>query len=92
MVVHERSCIKKPGVEVRVRVSDSQLKENWLDSLSCPFMEKRGQLGFNGEEAESSPASEFVVGIDPDLSGALAVLKGNGAGFSAQVVILLFDY
>lgn len=80
-------CKKNSGVRasVGVRVSGSQLKENWLDSLSCPFMEKGSHLGFDVEEADSTAASECVIGIDPDISGALAVLKGVGAGFSAQV-------
>eukprot|EP00268_Persea_americana_P060725 TRINITY_DN7605_c0_g1_i2.p1 TRINITY_DN7605_c0_g1~~TRINITY_DN7605_c0_g1_i2.p1 ORF type:complete len:266 (+),score=55.37 TRINITY_DN7605_c0_g1_i2:158-955(+) len=87
VVFHGRSCKKNSGVRasVGVRVSGSQLKENWLDSLSCPLMEKGSHLGFDGDEADSAAASECVIGIDPDISGALAVLKGNGVGFSAQV-------
>ncbi|XXG52849.1 hypothetical protein AAC387_Pa03g1055 [Persea americana] len=87
VVFHGRSCKKNPGVRasVGVTVSGSQLKENWLDSLSCPLTEKGSHLGFDGDEADSAAASECVLGIDPDISGALAVLKGDGVGFSAQV-------
>ncbi|XXG45766.1 hypothetical protein AAC387_Pa02g0757 [Persea americana] len=70
-------------VSVGVRVSNSQLKENWLDSLSCPITEKWSHPGFDGEEADNVAASEYVIGIDSDISGALVVLKGDGMCFSA---------
>ncbi|KAL8029454.1 hypothetical protein ABFX02_14G226000 [Erythranthe guttata] len=51
----------------------NQLKLNWLDSLTCPLPDDFG-----------NPVSEpgWVIGVDPDLSGALAVLKPDT---SAQV-------
>ena len=82
---HGRSCKKNYGVRVSVgvRVSNSQLKENQLDSLSCPITEKWSHPGFDGEEADNVAASEYVIGIDSDISGALVVLKGDGMCFSA---------
>ncbi|XXG52844.1 hypothetical protein AAC387_Pa03g1051 [Persea americana] len=71
------------------QLSGSQLKENWLDSLSCPFMEKGSHLGFDGDEADSAAASECVIGIDPDISGALAVLKGNGVFDTPHLLVLV---
>ncbi|KAJ4970346.1 hypothetical protein NE237_003445 [Protea cynaroides] len=70
---------------VRVKVSDAQLKENWLASLSYPFSETAGQQSINGEETISDSDSEWVIGIDPDLSGALALLKNEKSDCSAQV-------
>uniref|UniRef100_A0A1J3CGR8 Holliday junction resolvase MOC1, chloroplastic n=1 Tax=Noccaea caerulescens TaxID=107243 RepID=A0A1J3CGR8_NOCCA len=41
------------------------MKERWLDSLTLP----------SPEEDEATPETSFIIGIDPDLSGALALLK-----------------
>uniref|UniRef100_A0A1J3I5N2 Holliday junction resolvase MOC1, chloroplastic n=1 Tax=Noccaea caerulescens TaxID=107243 RepID=A0A1J3I5N2_NOCCA len=41
------------------------MKEKWLDSLTLP----------SPEEDEATPETSFIIGIDPDLSGALALLK-----------------
>ncbi|XP_043692394.1 Holliday junction resolvase MOC1, chloroplastic-like isoform X2 [Telopea speciosissima] len=87
-VVSGNSCSKRKMVNslrVRVKDSEAQLKENWLASLSYPFSETDGQLSINGEEPTSNADSQWVIGIDPDLSGALAVLKNENSGFSAQV-------
>ncbi|XP_021278681.1 uncharacterized protein LOC110412471 isoform X2 [Herrania umbratica] len=55
------------------------LKESWLDSLSCPLPD-------SGEDPTRSNAdSNWVIGIDPDLSGALALLRTDSSGCSAQV-------
>ncbi|XAR60278.1 hypothetical protein NMG60_11033579 [Bertholletia excelsa] len=71
---------------VRAKDSDAQLKEDWLDSLSCPFPDKllrpNGQI-VNG--CHSNSESKWVIGIDPDVSGALAVLKTVDLGHSAEV-------
>ncbi|KAM5584770.1 Holliday junction resolvase MOC1, chloroplastic [Rosa sericea] len=68
---------------VRDKVSDAQLKDNWLASLSCPFPQ------ISDGEQDSTPTnnsdSSWVFGIDPDVSGALALLKGNHSASSAQV-------
>ena len=68
----------------------SSWRTGW--TLSCPITEKWSHSGFDGKEANSVVASEYVIGINPDISGALAVLKGDGMGFSAQVVSLVPDY
>ncbi|KAG1338322.1 Holliday junction resolvase MOC1, chloroplastic [Cocos nucifera] len=67
------TCEGSSRVRARVAVPDSQLKEDWLSSLSFPFPD---------EELRRGSGSEWVVGIDPDVHGALALLKADG---SAQV-------
>lgn len=69
-----------------VRVSDSQLKEKWLDSLTCPFPEDllRPNCGVSGV-LRSDLDSQWVIGVDPDVSGALALLKNDDLGCSPQV-------
>lgn len=56
-----RKTLRRKGNKVR---SQAQIRENWLDSLSCPF-----------PNANKDAVSEWVIGIDPDVSGALALLK-----------------
>ncbi|PON75705.1 MutS [Parasponia andersonii] len=71
---------------VRVKVSEAELKENWLASLSCPLPRDFGNFAGEGEESDPDNAgSNWVIGIDPDLSGAVAVLKGDDSDFPAQV-------
>ncbi|KAM3740490.1 hypothetical protein ACB098_08G102400 [Castanea mollissima] len=49
----------------------AQLKENWLDSLTCP-------LKANGASTPTNAtASNWVIGVDPDIHGALALLNFN---------------
>ncbi|RAL43127.1 hypothetical protein DM860_009909 [Cuscuta australis] len=43
-------------------IQRAELRENWLDALSCPF-------------PPAKPSTEWVIGVDPDVSGALAILK-----------------
>ncbi|XP_010922070.1 Holliday junction resolvase MOC1, chloroplastic [Elaeis guineensis] len=64
------TCDGSSRVRPRVAAADSQLKEDWLSSLSFPFPE---------EESRRDSGSEWVVGIDPDVHGALALLKPDGA-------------
>ncbi|KAK2641006.1 hypothetical protein Ddye_022769 [Dipteronia dyeriana] len=61
------------------KASDAaQLKQNWLDSLSFPPLHDL-------TSTQTDPHSNWALGIDPDLSGALAVLKTDHSGCSAQV-------
>ncbi|GMP91531.1 hypothetical protein CsSME_00042197 [Camellia sinensis var. sinensis] len=81
-----RKSVLTSNGKVRANVSDAQLKENWLHSLSCPFPENLFPL--NGEVVnvcQSNSDSNWVIGIDPDVSGALALLKTDHLGCSAQV-------
>ncbi|WRX33695.1 hypothetical protein QQP08_026182 [Theobroma cacao] len=55
------------------------LKESWLDSLSCPLPDSRE------DPIRSNADSNWVIGVDPDLSGALALLRTDSSGCSAQV-------
>lgn len=57
------------------------LKETWLDSLSCPLPD----TGAGEDPTPTNADSGWVIGIDPDLSGALALLKTDSSGYSAQV-------
>ncbi|CAL5425483.1 unnamed protein product [Camellia sinensis] len=80
-----RKSVLTSNGKVRANVSDAQLKENWLHSLSCPFPENLFPL--NGEVVnvcQSNSDSNWVIGIDPDVSGALALLKTDHLGCSAQ--------
>ncbi|CAK9138810.1 unnamed protein product [Ilex paraguariensis] len=86
--IREENCIKTSlsgNTRVKAKVLDTQLKENWLDSLTCPFPEKllRSDRDSNGQP--SNEKSGWVMGIDPDVHGALAVLKTDCSGCSAQV-------
>ncbi|CAA6669164.1 unnamed protein product [Spirodela intermedia] len=49
--------------------------------MSCPFPEKEGRPPGceDGEESEGCSGVQCVIGIDPDVSGGLAVLKGDTA-------------
>ncbi|KAL9233570.1 hypothetical protein vseg_008550 [Gypsophila vaccaria] len=74
-----QSPTKKPSI-----ISSDKLqiiKQNWLFSLSND--------GFKNTEKASeyeNCESKWVIGVDPDVSGALAVLKSNNSGiFSAEV-------
>lgn len=59
------------------------LKENWLDSLSCPLPEPYSGSGM--DSSRCSVGSDLVLGVDPDVSGAIAVLRTEESGLSAQV-------
>ncbi|KAI0531260.1 hypothetical protein KFK09_000813 [Dendrobium nobile] len=72
-------------VRVRVRINNAELKENWLDSLSCPFFEMGGLPVEETEQLERVSSPEWIVGVDPDVSGALALLKEDSSGCIAQV-------
>ncbi|KAJ8766801.1 hypothetical protein K2173_008355 [Erythroxylum novogranatense] len=62
------------------KVADvAQLKEDWLDSLTNPFP-RRAQ-----PSTQTNAVSNWVLGIDPDISGALALLKTDESGCPAQV-------
>ncbi|KAF7119769.1 hypothetical protein RHSIM_Rhsim13G0206200 [Rhododendron simsii] len=71
---------------VRSRVSDAQLKEKWLDSLTCPCPNDllRSNCGVS-DVGRSDSDSPWVIGVDPDVSGALALLKNDDFGCSPQV-------
>ncbi|KAJ7964966.1 Holliday junction resolvase MOC1, chloroplastic [Quillaja saponaria] len=78
-------AVKRKSARARDKLFDVQLKGNWLASLSCSIPEKSQLL--NGEEElnHSNGGSDWVIGIDPDISGAVALLKSDESGSSAQV-------
>ncbi|XP_016505200.1 Holliday junction resolvase MOC1, chloroplastic-like [Nicotiana tabacum] len=47
-------------------ILEAQLKMDWLESLSCPF-----------QYTKDLNNAGWVIGVDPDTSGALALLKPN---------------
>lgn len=88
-------------MRVRVGLSDAQLKENWLASLSCPFPQGEGTSTAtatatyfgNGEpDRVTNAGSDWVLGVDPDTSGALAILKGDDFTSPAQVIVINFAF
>ncbi|XP_077218113.1 mutS2 isoform X2 [Tasmannia lanceolata] len=85
-LINGKNCRKRAAIDdarVRVRVSDSQLKENWLASMSCPFPERASSEG-NELPTSGYGSVGWVIGVDPDTSGALALLSDDNPG-SAQV-------
>ncbi|KVH87582.1 hypothetical protein Ccrd_025139 [Cynara cardunculus var. scolymus] len=86
-------CTSRSGkIEAISRVSADELKEQWLNSLTChPLITETGNQIFQHEEGcgnggilSRNVDSQFVIGIDPDVSGALAVLKLDDSARSAQ--------
>ncbi|KAI4308213.1 hypothetical protein L6164_031311 [Bauhinia variegata] len=69
----------------RAKVSNAQLKEDWLASLSYPLPETTQLLNGGENITQNNEGSEWIVGIDPDTSGAVALLKSDELGCSAQV-------
>ncbi|KAE8700242.1 F-box protein [Hibiscus syriacus] len=67
---------KKKSPSNNLKLSAAPLEAGWLDSLSCPPAE---------DPSRTNADSTWVIGIDPDLSGALALLKTDSSGCSAQV-------
>ncbi|KAL8200063.1 hypothetical protein R6Q57_011402 [Mikania cordata] len=73
------SSPKLRGGEIKAinRVSADEFKDQWLNSLNCtPLL---------NENDETVSNNQWVIGIDPDVSGALAVLKPYDLDASAQV-------
>lgn len=68
------------GIRATKVSNAAQFKQNWLDSLTYPSLQTPTQ---------TLDDSKWVLGIDPDLSGALAVLKTDHTGSSAQVIFCL---
>ncbi|CAJ1958835.1 unnamed protein product [Sphenostylis stenocarpa] len=73
-----------PEKKRRVKASDTQFKENWLASLSYPFPEKTLLLNGEHDPTHQNDGSKWILGIDPDVSGAVALLKTHGSVCSAQ--------
>lgn len=67
---------------VRVKFTNAQLKQNWIDSLSCPSMVDGGSVGCE------SAGLDWVLGIDPDTCGAVALLKPDVSDYTAQVCMM----
>ncbi|KAL6524320.1 hypothetical protein OROGR_016754 [Orobanche gracilis] len=62
----------------RTSLDADQFRRNWLESLSCPWPNIDKNLG--SEDSDSYNAdSGWAIGVDPDLSGAFAVLKPDNS-------------
>ncbi|XP_045826806.1 Holliday junction resolvase MOC1, chloroplastic [Trifolium pratense] len=82
------SQTQNPEIVVPVRkrrvvaaTSNAKLKENWLSSISYSSPENSTHL-LNQDKID---ASKWFLGIDPDVSGAVALLKIHDSVCSAQV-------
>ncbi|KAK4419641.1 Holliday junction resolvase MOC1, chloroplastic [Sesamum alatum] len=62
----------------KVSLDAHQLRLNWLDSLSCPLPENDENRDAKDPDC-CRAVSDWVIGVDPDLSGALAVLKPDNS-------------
>ena len=56
-----------------------------LQGMPYPFPEKTHLLSGEHEPTHQNDGSKWVLGIDPDVSGAVALLKTHGSVCSAQV-------
>ncbi|KAJ3683881.1 hypothetical protein LUZ60_014108 [Juncus effusus] len=79
-----------PSAASKARVSESLLKDNLLASLSSPFPRRQipnSESSDNGISVDVGSGSEWIIGVDPDVSGALAILRPDNSppGFSAEV-------
>ncbi|MBA0719694.1 hypothetical protein Golax_007348 [Gossypium laxum] len=63
-----------------LKLCAAPLEAGWLDSLSCPSPHAAAD-----DPTRTNADSTWVIGIDPDLSGALALLKSDSSGSFAQV-------
>ena len=72
--------------------SDAQLKDNWLASIS--YSSPVNSTHFLSEDQNLTPkieGSKWFLGIDPDVSGAVALLKMHDSVCSAQVCTMLLS-
>ncbi|KAJ6409274.1 hypothetical protein OIU84_008883 [Salix udensis] len=84
----KKTTLTRNRVKVREKVADAaQLKQNWLDSLTFPLPDDETETtNLGGDDlTRNNVGSSWVMGIDPDVSGALALLKIDESGCSAQV-------
>ncbi|CAK9314245.1 unnamed protein product [Citrullus colocynthis] len=78
------SVRKESSGGAKLKIAHTQLKDNWLASLSCPFPLGHGYSA-NGSSGGLNTTSDCVIGVDPDVSGAVALLRTNESISSAQV-------
>ncbi|XP_073140246.1 Holliday junction resolvase MOC1, chloroplastic [Henckelia pumila] len=69
-------------VSSKLNLDAQQLKLKWLESISCPLPDNCNVQIQDSELRDldcGNAGSGLVVGVDPDLSGALAVLKPDNS-------------
>ncbi|XP_071722990.1 Holliday junction resolvase MOC1, chloroplastic-like [Rutidosis leptorrhynchoides] len=78
-------------VKVKITVADAGVfKEKWLESLSYPLPQK--EEGSETDPSSNNAGSDWVLGIDPDVSGALAVLRPDDSGCSCSAQVFDSPY
>ncbi|KAF8083890.1 hypothetical protein N665_0747s0003 [Sinapis alba] len=76
-----RRSLAFSALPTKTKAIDAALmKEKWLESLTLPSPEEHVVTRGNTE-------SSYVIGVDPDLSGALALLKINHALGSSEAQV-----
>lgn len=84
------SLRKDSSGKAKLAIAHAQLKDNWLASLSCPFPLGH-DFSSNASSRDRNAASECVIGVDPDVSGAVALLRTDESISSAQVIGFVID-
>lgn len=85
------SVRKESSGGAKLKIAHTQLKDNWLASLSCPFPLGHGYSA-NGSSGGLNTTSDCVIGVDPDVSGAVALLRTDESISSAQVIGLVVAF
>lgn len=74
----------------RVKESEAELKKNWLASLSCPLLNNDDNVNVNVNDRNEGCC--WVIGVDPDVSGALALLKYDQSGSCCSSQVTRFSF
>ncbi|KAJ4815560.1 MutS2 [Rhynchospora pubera] len=86
----------RSAAKVRVSSSNTVDKDRWLDAFSYPLTRK-AEVGLDSHSHSDSDLgevivgsgseSEWIIGVDPDVHGALALLRPDQSpcGYSAEV-------
>ncbi|KAJ3698119.1 hypothetical protein LUZ61_001824 [Rhynchospora tenuis] len=80
------------AARVRVSTSNTVDKDGWLDALSYPLTRKE-EVGLDSHSDSgevivgTGSGPEWIIGVDPDVAGALALLRPDQSpcGYSAEV-------
>lgn len=81
-----RQSLAFSALPTKTKAMDAALmKEKWLESLTLPPSPEEHVV------TQGNTESSYVIGVDPDLSGALALLKFNHllGSSEAQVRIIV---
>ncbi|XP_019440754.1 PREDICTED: uncharacterized protein LOC109345925 isoform X3 [Lupinus angustifolius] len=98
-ITQTKTTVNNPQVIVpekkrKVKASDAELKHNWLASISCVSPSSTHLLNEEQHQHQhqqeittykNDEGSKWILGIDPDVSGAVALLKTHDSVSSAEV-------